>query len=296
MNHYPHHIGDFDRATRHLSRLERSIYRDLIELYYDTEQQLSLDMPALCRRILARSAEEVTAVEQTLNEFFTKTPTGWYHDRCEEEIARYKASNSQKAEAGRASAAAKALRKQQALNVRGSGDSTAVEQANNGTSTNQEPITKNQQPIIKNQRSDKSDVSIDLVREVFVYWQTVMDSPKSILDSKREAIIRKSLKLGYTPEDLRAAIDGCRRTPHNMGLNDRGSKYNGLDLILRDADHIDRFIATPAHLEVITSGPYQPAARQAITDPSTPGWADDPEFQRECEEAYQRGRAGHQGL
>ena len=30
MNYYPHHIGDFDYATRHLTRVERSIYRVLI--------------------------------------------------------------------------------------------------------------------------------------------------------------------------------------------------------------------------------------------------------------------------
>ena len=54
MKHYPHHIGDFDKATRHLTRIERSVYRDLIDLYYDTEQRLTLDVAALCRRIIAR--------------------------------------------------------------------------------------------------------------------------------------------------------------------------------------------------------------------------------------------------
>lgn len=90
MKHYPHHIGAFDKATRHLTRIERSVYRDLIDLYYDTECRLTLDKNALCRRILARSNEESTAVEQVLNEFFTQTPTGWYHDRCEEEIEAYR--------------------------------------------------------------------------------------------------------------------------------------------------------------------------------------------------------------
>ena len=90
MNHYPHHIGDFDRATRHLTRVERSVYRDLMDLYYDTEQRLTLDRTALCRRILARTNEEVTAVEQVLNEFFNETPTGWFHARCEMEIQRYR--------------------------------------------------------------------------------------------------------------------------------------------------------------------------------------------------------------
>lgn len=143
MNYYQHHIGDFDRATRHLTRLERSIYRDLIELYYDTEQPLTLDRAALCRKIIARSNEEATAVEQTLSEFFTETATGWYHERCETEIGRYHNSTSQKAVAGKASALKRAAKKQEAL----SGDSTVVEQPLNGESTNQEPLTINQEPV-----------------------------------------------------------------------------------------------------------------------------------------------------
>jgi uncharacterized protein YdaU (DUF1376 family) len=94
MKYYQHHIGDFDKATRHLTRLERSVYRDLIELYYDTEQPLTLDRAALCRKIIARSNEESTAVEQVLNEFFTETPTGWYHERCESEIEKYRVNKA----------------------------------------------------------------------------------------------------------------------------------------------------------------------------------------------------------
>lgn len=153
MKHYPHHIGDFDRATRHLTRIERSVYRDMLDLYYDTETRLPLDQPWICRKIIARSNEESTAVQQVLSEFFTETPTGWYHARCEVEIEAYQANTSQRAQAGKASAAAKALKKLQALN----GTSTTVEQPlntvgtkDNGASTNQstnQPI--NQEPIKK---------------------------------------------------------------------------------------------------------------------------------------------------
>ena len=152
MKHYPHHIGDFDRATRHLTRLERSVYRDLIDLYYDTEQRLTLDMAALCRRIIARSNDEATAVEQVLNEFFTETPTGWYHERCEAEIEAYRANNSQRALAGKASAEAKRLKKQQAIN----GGSTVVDAPLNSVATNGNGAPTNQstnQPI--NQSTNK---------------------------------------------------------------------------------------------------------------------------------------------
>ncbi len=157
MHYYRYNIGDFDRATRHLTRTERSIYRDLLDLYYDTEARISLDMTAVCRLVLARSDEERTAVEQVLTEFFSRTATGWFHSRCEDEIADYHANQSQKATAGKASAAAKRLRKQQALNE----NSTGVEQTNNGASTKHKPLTtkqkeEDQEPLSAAQTDDPS--------------------------------------------------------------------------------------------------------------------------------------------
>jgi uncharacterized protein YdaU (DUF1376 family) len=142
MKHYPHHISDFNNGTRHLSRLERSLYRDLVELYYETEKPLLLEVTELCRRIVANECS--TDVERLLNEFFTETPLGWYHERCEEEISKYHANNSQKAQAGKASAVAKALKKQRALN----GESTHVERPLKSvdTETERDFATINHQP------------------------------------------------------------------------------------------------------------------------------------------------------
>lgn len=157
MHYYQHNIGDFDKATRHLTRIERSVYRDLIELYYDTEFQLNSDITYLCRKILATSEQESTAVEQVLNEFFTLTPDGWYHDRCEDEIEKYKSSKSQKAEAGRRSAAARQEKRQRALN----GRSTDEQRHSNDTPTNHKPITNNQETennlkdIVDSEESEK---------------------------------------------------------------------------------------------------------------------------------------------
>jgi len=90
MHYYPHHIGDFNARTRHLSRLERSIYRDLIELYYETEGPISIDLERVARRIVATSPEERAAMVDVLNEFFAPGPEGWSHKRCEEELAKYR--------------------------------------------------------------------------------------------------------------------------------------------------------------------------------------------------------------
>jgi len=137
LNFYPHHIKDFNNSTRHLTRVERSVYRDAIELYYDTESALTSDFEKLSRRLLVVSEEEKTALRDILNEFFELTDSGYYHDRCEDEIAKYRANTSAKARAGIASAEArrkKLIDAQHTLNT----CSTDVQQT-----SNQEPVTNN---------------------------------------------------------------------------------------------------------------------------------------------------------
>jgi len=81
----------------------------------------------------------------------------------------------------------------------------------------------------------------DVVAEVFAYWQKVMDSPRSQLDDKRRKAIKGALKL-YELRQVCEAILGCSRSAWHMGANDRHRKFNDLDLILRDAKHIDDFM------------------------------------------------------
>lgn len=92
MNHYPHHIGDFNTATRHLSRHERAIYRDMLDMYYDTEAPLDgSDFDRLARRLLCRDADDVAALQFLLGEFFEQRDDGhWVHHRCEREIAAFR--------------------------------------------------------------------------------------------------------------------------------------------------------------------------------------------------------------
>lgn len=126
MNHYPHHIGDFNNATRHLTRVERSLYRDMIELYYDTEQPLNSDVNRIARRVLAHTEEEVQALRSVLEEFFTMEDDGWHNKRCDTEIAKYRGQIEQASRAGKASAARRANAK-----------ATPVERTLNDRATNQ---------------------------------------------------------------------------------------------------------------------------------------------------------------
>ena len=152
MHYYPHHIGDFNAATRHLSRLERSIYRDLIELYYETEAPISIDLDRVARRIVATSPQERAAMVDVLNEFFTPGPEGWSHKRCEEELAKYrrmsaggKAGAEQRWSKGKPSQTdappiAPLCPPYSPPNGEGNGEEMG------GAYANQEPRTKNQEP------------------------------------------------------------------------------------------------------------------------------------------------------
>jgi len=82
----------------------------------------------------------------------------------------------------------------------------------------------------------------DHAQDVFKFWQETMSHHKAAYDDKRKALIRKQLK-HYSADDLKKAIHGCSLTPHNMGDNDRGEKYDSIELILREAKQIDRFMA-----------------------------------------------------
>lgn len=64
--------------------------------------------------------------------------------------------------------------------------------------------------------------------------------------TKDKTKIRQRLAEGYTVEQLQAAIDGCHRTPYNLGENKDAKQYLSLELIVRDAKHVTQFLETPA--------------------------------------------------
>lgn len=90
--------------------------------------------------------------------------------------------------------------------------------------------------------TDSPSYDLSGVKVIFEHWQQVMNHPHSKLDKKRKVKITKALELGYSVDDLMRAIDGCAKTPYNMGQNDLGQRYDDIELILRDASHIERFI------------------------------------------------------
>lgn len=78
----------------------------------------------------------------------------------------------------------------------------------------------------------------DDVRVVFDHWKSAHGHPQAKLDDKRRRAIREALR-NYSPDELCESISGYLNSPHHMGQNDRSTRYDGIELLLRDAKHID---------------------------------------------------------
>lgn len=78
------------------------------------------------------------------------------------------------------------------------------------------------------------------VTQVFNHWKKVMDKKHAVLDTSRSQLIVRSLEI-YGLQRCLDAIDGCAETPFYMGENDKQTAFNGLSLIFRDAEHVERF-------------------------------------------------------
>jgi len=86
MHHYPFHIGDYRSSTAHLSDAEDLTYRRLIDFYMDTEEEIPLETQWVARRLRV----DTEVLKNVLMDFFICTSTGWKHERCDQEIEKYR--------------------------------------------------------------------------------------------------------------------------------------------------------------------------------------------------------------
>ena len=80
------------------------------------------------------------------------------------------------------------------------------------------------------------------VKIVFDHWKNRLNHTHAQLGEKRKKAILDRLKEGYSPEQLCLAINGCALSAFHQGANDKAQVYDAIELICRDAEHVDRFI------------------------------------------------------
>jgi len=90
------------------------------------------------------------------------------------------------------------------------------------------------------------------ITRIFGHWQTEFGMPRAKLDGKRRKLIADRLK-DYSEADLCQSLSGYRNSPFHMGKNDRNTVYVGIELLLKDAKHVDEglsFYANPPRTDL----------------------------------------------
>lgn len=210
MFYYPHNIGDFNNATRYLTRVERALYRDAIDLYYETELPLISDLELLERLLMARTEEEKQGLKNILREFFVKTDDGYRQNRCDKEIAKYRANTSSKSRAGIASAEVrrnkKATEHQQ--------NSTRVEQVSNELKNLRTKELKNLETKELNSKTETESKTLPPSAPKFYAKQALIDLGVPDQIANDYLAIRKAKKSPLTE----TAIAGIQREAAKAGI------------------------------------------------------------------------------
>lgn len=127
-----------------------------------------------------------------------------------------------------------------------------------------DPASPVNQPLLVAVPPPPPDPRAAQAREVFEHWRRVMGrSGRTEFDAKRRRAVEARLKGGYSVADLCRAIDGCAVTPWNNGT-ETGKRYDDLELICRDAAHVDRFITHAASPPPLKTGSTNPAVDAAF--------------------------------
>lgn len=240
MHYYKFNIADWSLATSHLSLPEEAVYFRLLNHYYDTEEPIPLDMGALLRRL--RLSESENLVLHMLREFFAETTKGWIHTRCEKEIKEYRKTCAKNKKNGGNGGRPRKIKEIQETQSEPTGIPLGTQSEPTGN-PNHKPLTINQEPLTNNHKP-KVYTSVD-VQAAFDYWRQVMGKDDSTkLTPKRHKAIYGILKQGYRLDQIKLAIDGCKRSAWHMGNNDRHTVYNDIELICRDGGKLEYFIAS----------------------------------------------------
>lgn len=203
MYYYKHHIGDFRSGTANMTRQERWLYRDMLDVYYDKEQPLPIDIQDVCDSIGATD-DEVRAINKILRLKFNQSETGWVHERCESELDSYRGN----AETARANG--KKGGRPRKNNPAGSNPVASGMQAGSqrepdgnleqtGSQANHKPLTTNQEPITN--KRPKPEAGDDFEQAWVAY-------PKRPGASKADALKAWTarIKEGSRPEDMIAGV------------------------------------------------------------------------------------------
>jgi hypothetical protein len=96
--------------------------------------------------------------------------------------------------------------------------------------------TKNTKEKIENSKT----VPEEQILEVFKFWKETLNKRVAALERKRHICIGNAISL-YGVDVCKDAIRGCTYSEFHMGRNKMNKRYDSVELIFRDAEHIEKF-------------------------------------------------------
>ena len=126
------------------------------------------------------------------------------------------------------------------------GDSAHAREDSRGLALDQGPRTKDQGDE-DSLRSSSVEPRLDdpgTINELFAYWQQRCGHGHAMLTPERRSKLVARLKQGYTPEQIRQAIDGAAAAPF---INPQGKKFDDIELICRTGAKLEDFAGRAAN-------------------------------------------------
>lgn len=177
MNFYKRHIGDYIKATSHLSLLEHGIYNRLLDVYYTRESGIPEDRAA--RLIGARTPAEKQALQSVLSEFFTLAEGEWRQTRCDEEIRAANEKAERNREVGKKGGRPRKVGSDD--EPKNNPDGFCGEPKNNPSQT---PVTSNQKEEESQSRCAAPVIDLDPRKQIFDLGKTLLGKSAVSLISK----------------------------------------------------------------------------------------------------------------
>jgi D-ribose pyranose/furanose isomerase RbsD len=83
------------------------------------------------------------------------------------------------------------------------------------------------------------------INEVVAHYKTYHPNALKRLSKKSKTFLGVKGRLGdgYSVAELVEAVDGMHKSPFHLGQNDQKTKYLSLELCMRSAEQVERFIA-----------------------------------------------------
>lgn len=203
MHYYQFNIADYRKDTAHLSRLEHSIYRDLIDWYYLDEKPIPKETQSVTRRLRLATKEEADALNNVLNDFFFLCELGWKHKRIDVEIADYHYKCEKNKENGKKGGRPKSIlepEKTQSVNLANPNESEL--------NPNHKPITSNHKPINKESKKENPFLLPDWINSED--WDLWMKSrKKKMIPAQMQKQVEKLRKWKDAGQDYAGALENA---------------------------------------------------------------------------------------